>query len=143
MKESLQALQNILKELNEKLNEEKAHRASVEESAVRFISQGNCSAANMVLESLDDNRLLKIYELIREVEIEIKKMEAENGYSKKTVSRSEACKAMEIHRRNGGVWVEGDVKEYWEDVNGNLCVRYDSGRWWHYKDLDSPFPTWW
>lgn len=40
-------------------------------------------------------------------------------------------------------WTEGEPVKAWTDEDGNLCVQYESGKWWHYKDLDLPFPTWW
>ena len=51
--------------------------------------------------------------------------------------------AMKRHKEFVEEWKEGGVSEAWIDENNNLCVRYESGRWWHYKDLDLPFPTWW
>ena len=51
--------------------------------------------------------------------------------------------AMERHKEFIEEWKEGGVSEAWIDENNNLCVRYESGRWFHYKDLDLPFPTWW
>ena len=51
--------------------------------------------------------------------------------------------AFEKHKSAFEKWQEGDVSEYWIDENGYLCIRYESGEWWHYKDLDLPFPTWW
>lgn len=51
--------------------------------------------------------------------------------------------AFESHKSAFENWREGEVKEYWIDDDGYLCIRYESGEWWHYKDLDLPFPTWW
>ena len=30
-------------------------------------------------------------------------------------------------------WTHGDIAETWTDDAGNTCIRYESGRWWHYK----------
>lgn len=40
-------------------------------------------------------------------------------------------------------WNEGEPIEAWFDDDRNVCVKYQSGKWWHYKDLDLPFPSWW
>lgn len=42
-----------------------------------------------------------------------------------------------------GEWKEGSVKDFWKDREGNLCIQYESGSWWHYKDIDSEIPTFW
>lgn len=51
--------------------------------------------------------------------------------------------AYEAHKSATDCWKEGNVKDFWIDDDGNLCIMYDSGKWWHYKDLELPFPTWW
>lgn len=40
-------------------------------------------------------------------------------------------------------WPYGKPTKAWFDNDGNICVEYESGKWWHYKNLDLPFPTWW
>ncbi|MDY5968102.1 MAG: hypothetical protein SPJ08_03765 [Sphaerochaetaceae bacterium] len=55
----------------------------------------------------------------------------------------EAKIALKRHKEFVEDWQEGNIVEAWRDKKGNLCVQYESGRWWHYKDLDLPFPTWW
>lgn len=47
------------------------------------------------------------------------------------------------HRQDSNVWSEGEPVRAWYDSKNNLCVEYESGKFWHYKDLDLPFPTWW
>lgn len=37
-------------------------------------------------------------------------------------------------------WAEGSITESWMDEDHHLCVKYQSGRWWHY-DIDS-FGNW-
>ena len=51
-------------------------------------------------------------------------------------------RAIEAYKRHKQVfeeWQEGDIKEVWLDDRGVLCIRYESGNWWHYEDDGS----WW
>ena len=43
------------------------------------------------------------------------------------------------HHEAFGKWEEGDRVEMWKDENGNTCVRYESGKWWHYNEKGE----WW
>lgn len=54
-----------------------------------------------------------------------------------------AALAFDRHRAGSDTWEEGAPVKSWYDADKNLCVQYESGNWWHYKDLDMPFPTWW
>lgn len=29
-------------------------------------------------------------------------------------------------------WEHGEIAETWRDAAGILCIRYQSGKWWHY-----------
>lgn len=51
--------------------------------------------------------------------------------------------AYDRHKFFRSDWDEGEPIEAWFDEDRNVCVKYASGKWWHYKDLDLPFPTWW
>lgn len=51
--------------------------------------------------------------------------------------------AYQRHREAFENWNEGEPVEAWFDDDNNVCVKYQSGKWWHYKDLDLPFPSWW
>ena len=51
--------------------------------------------------------------------------------------------AYQRHKTEFGEWREGKPVKSWYDDDGNICVEYESGKWWHYKDLDLPFPTFW
>lgn len=37
-----------------------------------------------------------------------------------------------FHRSQFGIWEHGEIKEVWTDVDGNTCIRYADGKWWHY-----------
>lgn len=54
-----------------------------------------------------------------------------------------AERAWLIHKSQCEKWQEGRPKETWEDNSGCLCVRYESGRWWHYRQNGSGGLEWW
>lgn len=62
---------------------------------------------------------------------------------KKTTIEELTELAYRRHKAGFGEWREGEPVKSWYDDDGNICVEYESGKWWHYKDLDLPFPTWW
>ena len=37
----------------------------------------------------------------------------------------------------------GDIVDAWEDEDGNTCVRYSSGEWYHYRTDDCGHIEWW
>ena len=51
--------------------------------------------------------------------------------------------AYQRHKEDVKDWQDGEPTNAWYDDDGNLCVEYSSGKCWHYKDLDLPFPSWW
>lgn len=51
--------------------------------------------------------------------------------------------AFQRHSNEFGDWNEGEPIKIWSEENCEVCVKYESGKWWHYKDLDLPFPTFW
>lgn len=54
-----------------------------------------------------------------------------------------AISYMEEHKKAFGVWNEGAIKDVWTDEEGNLCIKYESGRWWHYRKKDNGELEWW
>lgn len=46
------------------------------------------------------------------------------------------------HRQAFENWREGEISEYWTDENGNVCIRYESGKWWHYRGTDGVVEWW-
>ena len=38
----------------------------------------------------------------------------------------------EFHRGIFEKWEHGEIAESWRDAAGILCIRYQSGKWWHY-----------
>lgn len=51
--------------------------------------------------------------------------------------------AYKRHKEFVDEWQEGEPVEAWKEEGCEICVKYESGKWWHYKDLELPFPTWW
>ena len=36
-------------------------------------------------------------------------------------------------------WKEGEPVKVWFDFDGNFCIEYESGNWWHYNEKGE----WW
>ena len=48
-----------------------------------------------------------------------------------------------IHMKAFENWREGKVAEVWFDEDNILCIKYESGNWWHYKLNDDNNLEWW
>lgn len=46
------------------------------------------------------------------------------------------------HKKAFENWQEGKVVDVWHDEKGVLCIKYESGNWWHYK-LNNNEVEWW
>lgn len=33
-------------------------------------------------------------------------------------------------------WPHGGISDVWEEGDGRLCIQYEDGSWWHYKEHD-------
>ena len=40
-----------------------------------------------------------------------------------------------FHRSQFDIWEHGEIAKTWIDENGNVCIMYQSDKWWHY-DVD-------
>jgi hypothetical protein len=40
----------------------------------------------------------------------------------------------EEHKRAFENWNEGDIDKIWIDRDGYICIQYQSGNWWHYRE---------
>lgn len=38
-----------------------------------------------------------------------------------------------FHRSLFDRWEHENIKKTWTDADGNICIMYQSGKWWHYK----------
>lgn len=56
---------------------------------------------------------------------------------------SYAWKVYRIHKEKVGSWKEGQPVKSWMDEDSNLCVAYESGKWWHYTCKDGKTLEWW
>ena len=53
-----------------------------------------------------------------------------------------AIRCYEAHRAAFECWNYGGIDKVWADGDGILCIRYDSGDWWHYAMEDGSV-IWW
>lgn len=49
---------------------------------------------------------------------------------------------MNEHKNAMENWKEGNIIEHWIDENDCMCIRYQSGNWWHYRIVNS-IVEWW
>lgn len=55
-----------------------------------------------------------------------------------------AMRCMNEHKKAFEAWTEGNIVKCWEEENGAICVRYESGKFWHYKhNVVSGALEWW
>lgn len=47
-----------------------------------------------------------------------------------------------LHKQAFGTWKEGSMKDCWRDAEGNLCICYESGKWWHYRENNGNVEWW-
>lgn len=39
-------------------------------------------------------------------------------------------------------WRDGAPVDSWIDADGYYCIRYESGKWWHYSDANGRLEWW-
>lgn len=66
------------------------------------------------------------------------KKEYERNISTETIT-----KCTEAHKKAFEKWPYGREIETWRDENGNICVRYAAGKWFHYKIDSAGAVQWW
>lgn len=50
---------------------------------------------------------------------------------------------IKLHRSYFENWKNGLAVESWIDKDGYLCIKYESGEWWHYKINSENKLEWW
>lgn len=50
--------------------------------------------------------------------------------------KEQVMRAFIFHKSTFENWQEGNPVDYWRDDEGNLCITYESGKWWHYREAD-------
>lgn len=45
----------------------------------------------------------------------------------------------ENHKKAFAAWKNGEISKVWIDSNSNICIEYESGKWWHYNEKGE----WW
>lgn len=51
--------------------------------------------------------------------------------------------AVGAHRAAHTQWTHGEPVELWRDEYTFLCVRYEDGSWWHYRQTETGGFEWW
>ncbi len=54
-----------------------------------------------------------------------------------------AEKCMETHKESMEDWPYGDGRYACMDTDGNLCIAYENGAWWHYRMNETGHIEWW
>lgn len=54
-----------------------------------------------------------------------------------------AYKAYAAHRKAFDTWDNGNIDKIWLDDNKDICIKYTSGKWWHYSVSKSGEWMWW
>lgn len=52
----------------------------------------------------------------------------------KSLMEQRATDCFTKHKGACDNWQEGDISKIWIDTQGNLCIEYESGKYWHYND---------
>ena len=59
------------------------------------------------------------------------------------IERAKAQKFSEVHRL---AWEDphhlGEIKKVWQDDNGDLCIMYSCGEWYHYRLVGNRLEWW-
>lgn len=55
----------------------------------------------------------------------------------------QAIKCAKAHKEASEEWREGGILDIWRDEQGILCIKYASGKWWHYRATESGSIEWW
>lgn len=50
--------------------------------------------------------------------------------------------AVGAHRAAHTQWTHGEPVEIWRDEYYFLCVRYEDGNWWHYRQTETGYEWW-
>lgn len=51
-------------------------------------------------------------------------------------------RAITAHCKAHKQWTHGEPVEIWRDEYYFLCVRYEDGSWWHYRQAENGFEWW-
>lgn len=86
----------------------------------------------------DENE--KIKEMSDIMKTVIKETNTISEYKKtQEMMKKLAVELFEIHKSTVEDWQNGEIQKIWFDHNGNLCIEYTSGNWWHYNEKGE----WW
>lgn len=57
-------------------------------------------------------------------------------------TREFITRCIEAHKAAFEDWPCGEMQKAWVDENGNLCIRYEDGTHYHYKEENGSI-IWW
>ena len=57
----------------------------------------------------------------------------------RSLMEQRATECYQSHKQTFKDWQEGGIAKIWIDGQGNLCIEYESGNWWHYNEQGE----WW
>ena len=67
-----------------------------------------------------------------------------NMYEPEKMSEDELMKlAYKRHQEVFEKWKYGKPVKAWKENGCQICVQYECGKWFHYKDFELTFPTFW
>ncbi len=61
----------------------------------------------------------------------------------RTTPAETVTKCTEAHMKAVEKWPYGRMTDYWTDQEGNLCIRYMTGKWFHYIIDSTGAVHWW
>ena len=64
------------------------------------------------------------------------------GMSKMKELRERAEEYAREHKKACEGWTHGEVEKAWLDDDGNICVQYEDGCWWHYRETEESLVRW-
>ena len=53
--------------------------------------------------------------------------------------KQKAYEYYKAHMQASEDWKKGDIEKMWLDAEGNICIQYEDGNWWHYNEKGE----WW
>ena len=112
---------------------------SIDMTVVEFIGwlykngQLNIPVCYLCLFQADENGELK--EMSDTMKKVIKEKNTISEYKKtQEMMKKLAVELSEMHKSAVEDWQNGEIEKIWFDHNGNLCIEYTSGNWWHYNE---------
>lgn len=88
---------------------------------------------------MDDEEIEEIEEILKQAAVMRQKREER----KKPDYREFMERCIKAHMEAFEEWPYGAVKSFFEDEDGNFCIRYQGGMYWHYRETGKGDIEWW